>query len=41
MLKQEQWRCGYFAGKGTPETQAGRTGCGTTGFQTGPVSKVT
>lgn len=41
MLKQEHWRCGYFAGRGTPETQAGLRGCVTAGCQTGLVSNIT
>lgn len=41
MLKRERWRCGCFAGKGTPETQAGQRGCVTARCWTGPVSIIT
>lgn len=39
MLKQEHLRYGYSAGKGTPGTRAGQTGCVTAGCQTGLMSK--
>lgn len=40
MLKQEHWRCDYFAGKYTPETQVSQRGCETAGCQTDLMSKI-